>query len=730
MTNQPGEPRKMRDLNQLEYHPKQEKVVDILKDQVQNSDSTFFRLMVSYYFNKLASMMRTNVSIPGRGVIPVNMYCINLAVSGSGKGHSINIIEDQVIHKFRERFLEETFVIKKDESLAKLAVRRANKKGTDPDNEQELLDKEFDEAGEMVFSFDSATTPAVKQMRHKLLMANAGSMNMELDEVGHNLLGNIDVLTTFLELFDLGKTKQKLVKSTKENQRQSTLFGSTPTNMLLFGTPTKLLNGGKEEDGFYEMLETGYARRCFFGYSRNRASSVTNYTADEIYDIFNDVSSANYLAQLADELAQLADPVNFGSTLTMNEDVAKEWINYRLHCEREAQRLSEYEEIRKAELMHRHFKVIKLAGAYAFVDNAMCITEDHLYNAVAMAEESGEAVTSILNRDRPYVKLASYICSIGKEVTHADLIEDLPFYKGSEAQKREMLTLAIAHGYKNNMVIKKEEIDGIDFFSGSSLAETDLASLIVSHSDDITTGYVNADVKFNQLQIFGKEGGHHWVNHHLHNEQNKGGYRDETHCKPGFNLIVLDVDGGTPIQTAQLLLEDYTYIIHTTKSHTAKSHRYRIIMPISHVIELNGEEYKAFMRSVFEWLPFEVDTQIHRVKKWESCKGVVYQNQGNVLDALQFIPKTKKSEEAKVKLAAQGNMTALERWFVNNIEVGNRNNMLLRYAYACIDMGQDDNTIRNNVLGLNAKLAEPLDEHEVITTVLMSASRKLASKTP
>ena len=39
--------------------------------------------------------------------------------------------------------------------------------------------------------------------------------------------------------------------------------------MLLFGTPAKLLDGGATESLLMEMLEMGYARRCFFGFSRN-----------------------------------------------------------------------------------------------------------------------------------------------------------------------------------------------------------------------------------------------------------------------------------------------------------------------------------------------------------------------------------------------------------------------------------------------------------------------------
>jgi hypothetical protein len=273
-------------VDKFNFHPTTEKLVEILCNKTQNQDKTFFRMMVAYFLAKVASMMRVHVKIEGIGTIPVNAYVINLATSGSGKGRSISILEDQVLGNFREAYLGTTFPHIAMETMSKLSIRRANlnKNSPGPDVELERLELEFESAGNMVFSFDSGTSAAVKQMRHKLLLAGSGSMNMEIDEIGSNLLGNMDVLNAFLELYDMGKIKQKLVKHTKENARTSELFGSTPTNMLLFGTPTKLLNGGRVEEEFHEMLDTGYARRCFFGFSKYKttAKKPTAYPVSSI----------------------------------------------------------------------------------------------------------------------------------------------------------------------------------------------------------------------------------------------------------------------------------------------------------------------------------------------------------------------------------------------------------------------------------------------------------------
>ena len=502
------------DLSKAKHHPTSEKLVQILINKTQNDNPAFFRLLIAYYFAKMASMMRIGINTPDRGTIPINMYCVNLSSSGTGKTYSNNIIEEQIIHKFKHDFLNQTFPLAAHENLGKLGTQRAHKHKEDPDEWIEKVTKEFHSLGPLAFSFDSGTAPAVKQMRQKLLMANIGSINMEIDEIGTNLLNQTEVLGTFLELFDVGKVKSKLIKNTKENARSEDIDGKTPANMMLYGTPSKLLNGSKTEEEFVSMLETGYARRCFFGFTK-RNKKLTDYTAEELYEMLTDDSSDSFLEDFAEKLADLADYVNFGRDIAVPKDIALLNLEYRLRCEEIAESLKEHEEVPKAELAHRYYKVLKIAGAYAFIDGNLEITEDNLYAAIRLAEDSGEAFKRILTRERNYVKLAKYISSVGKEVTQVDLVEELPFYKGSESTKRELMALAIAYGYKNNIVIKRSISDGIEFFEGESMEETNLDKMIISYSTDITRDYLNEEVPFDQLHRLINSIGYHFTNHKL-----------------------------------------------------------------------------------------------------------------------------------------------------------------------------------------------------------------------
>ncbi len=714
----------MKTVDEMQHHPLSEKLVNVLCEQTENTNPMFFRIQVAYYFTLVASMMRASVSTLDRGEIPINLYAVNLATSGAGKGHSTNLMEEKVLHLFRDRFKDETFQLLADTNLPKLALKRANRKSVDPDEELVRVTKEFEKQGELLFSFSEASsTAAVKQMRHKLLMADAGSLNFQMDEVGSYLGGNAEVLVAFLELYDMGTIKPKLKVNTTESVRGEEIVGKTPTNMLLFGTPSKLLDGGKTEQEFYDMLETGYARRCFFGYSR-ASTKVMGRTPEEVFERLTATNSNTVLEEVANHLEALADMINVRKKLVMTKDTSLVLIEYKLRCEKEAASYPEHEEIKKAEISHRYFKALKLAGAYAFVDDSPEVTLGHLYAGIKMAEESGDAFRRVLTRDKPYVKLAKFIASVNREVTQADLVEELPFYRGASSQKQEMLTLAIAYGYKNNIIIKKAFSDGIEFLRGETLKETDLNQMVVSYSDDIATGYRNERPAFDQLYRMTQAQGMHWVAHHLN-----GGHRNEENCIAGFNLVVIDVDGGVNMSTAKLLLKNYKFLLYTTKRHTDDEHRFRIVLPINYELEMDAKDYKEFMAHIYDWLPFDVDKGTNqRARKWLSHDGHYEYNDGELLDALPFIPKTSKNEERKSLLDSQQSMDNLERWVINNIGDGNRNNMMLRYAMILLDGGFDFEGIRAKVVELNSKIADKLDEAEIMSTIMITVAKTLSKR--
>lgn len=713
----------MKSYAEMDYHPLTEKLVDVLVKKTQYKNPLFYRIQVGYYFSLVASMMRCSINTPDRGDIPVNMYAVNLSPSGTGKGFSTNIIESEVIHQFRNRFLEGVFPVVAEENLNRIAIQRAGRKGIDPAEELPVVVKEYESLGTLLFSFSEATEAAIKQMRHKLLMGNAGALGFSVDEIGSNLLSQVDALSTFLELYDVGLVKAKLIKNTKDNIRNEEIVGRTPANMLLFGTPSKLLNGGQTEEEFNSLLETGYARRCYFGFNENN-HEFKPQTKEEVLAMMMDNSSSVYLSEIADKLEALANVVNIRKELTMSEATCLTLIQYRLDCEEAAHKLPEHMDIKKAELSHRYFKALKLAGAYAFVDGSDEVTEEHLYYAIKLAEDSGVAFDRIMNRPKPYERFAKYVCTAGTELTQADLVANLPYYKGSVSQKNELVNLAISYGYKNHYIIKRYYVDGVEFFKGETLKPTNLNKIIVSLSTDLAYGYEAHYAPFNELGNLTGSLGYHWANHHF-----LDGHRTGENAIAGFNMLVLDIDGTADIAAVRTLMAGYTYHLYTTKRHTEAAHRFRLCLPINYTLKLSGDEYKEILNNVISSLPFQVDEGANqRERKWLSHNGHSEFNDGELFDILPFIPQTARNDQRIESMKSQEDLDNLERWVLNNTGDGNRNNMLLRYGMILVDFGMDATEIQGKIIELNDKMPDKLSVAEIASTMMISISKAIAKK--
>lgn len=709
------------DSSQFTHHHAIEEILEILCTKVQNDDRPFFRVLTAHTLMQMAATMRATLSTKDRGEIPINGYTLALSTSGAGKGHSIGILEDGFCRGFRNHFSEITLPAIAENHLWKLAMKRAAIKGTEEQDEYAALEREFVDAGAYPHSFDSGTSPAVKQVRQKLLLASIGSINLQIDEIGNNLIGNTEVLNTFLELYDQGKVKQKLTKNTAENKRTQEIEGKTPANMLLFGTPSRLLDGSSVENHFYSFLDAGYARRCIFGMGYPLPASE-NKSAKEIFDSLVNPQNEAQINKWATHFTALADETKHNWIIDVPDDISIQLIEYKMFCEQRANRMSEFAEIQRAEMKHRYFKAFKLAGALAFVDEATELYEDTLNSAIKLVEESGEAFQKLLKRERAYAKLARFIAGSDEELTHADL-DELPFYPKASAQRNQIISEATAWGYKNHIVVKKTFSDGIEFFSGEALKETSLDAVSLSFSDDFAYGYEPVEVAFDELHKLTQADGYHWCNHSFKNQ-----HRSEDTTIQGFNMVVLDVDEGTTLEAVHELLEDYTYMTHTTRRHTDDEHRFRLILPMSYQLKLDKIDYREFMKNVYSWLPFKVDTStIDRSRKWmTNPKGKYHYNiTEQLLDVLPFVPKTSRNAEYNQRNKELQSLDNLERWFAERIANGNRNNQMLKFAMALADSGMGYGEVETKVLAFNDKLKEGLPDDELRKTVLVTVAKKL-----
>lgn len=283
--------------------------------------------------------------------------------------------------------------------------------------------------------------------------------------------------------------------------------------------------------------------------------------------------------------------------------------------------------------------------------------------------------------------------------------------------------MATAYGYKNNVIIKRTVTDGIEFFEGESLEETSLEALRLSFSQDAAEGYEPIDDgKFADLDKLVTAENYFFTSHHFDKK-----YRHGNNAIPGFNLLVLDIDGETTIETAQVLLKDYMYLIYTTKSHTDLKHRFRIILPLSHMVKLGVREHSEYMENVFEWLPFNCDPSTKDITRKWACNPAaeIFTNDAPLLDATLFIPQTKKSEQIKSEISEHTDLTHLESWFMRETKEGNRNQMLLKYGLVLKDARYDIEAIRLKIDEFNAKLENPISDQEISRSIMITIARRM-----
>jgi hypothetical protein len=166
-------------------------------------------------------------------------------------------------------------------------------------------------------------------------------------------------------------------------------------------------------------------------------------------------------------------------------------------------------------------------------------------------------------------------------------------------------------------------------------------------------------------------------------------------------------------------------MIYTTKSHTAANHCFRIVLPMKYKLYLNAEDYSAFMKNIYEELPFTLDEQTKDIaRKWLTNNGTVITNTGELFDPRMYIPNTSKNQDRQENYKKYGDTDAVTRWFLQKIQPGNRNAMLFKYGMLLKDQKKGIDEIKSKVLDLNSKLKNPLSLAELTKTVFTSIEAK------
>lgn len=692
-----------------------EDIAEILSVSTRVEDKSFFRLFGAFYLTKLASNMGTKVLTKDRGEVVVNLYGVGLASSGFGKGRSLGIIEENIMGGFTERFTNHLLPTIAEKHITQLATVRSVKGNSSFDEEYHNAIEEYKNCGEYMYTAGEGTPAAIKQYRHKLLLAGIGAVNFVIDEIGSNIEKNADVIELGLELYDQGKVKDKMTKNTAESKRIKQIVGKTPMNLLMFGTPSKLFDDGKSEKAFMDFLDAGYARRSIFAYCQIGTEFDDSITAEEIYKRTVDASIVTKMEWLNDYFGSLAIEELANKTIIMEENENLELIRYQLDCERRASLMSRFDEIERAEMVHRYFRVLKLATAFAFLDQSDVIRLSDISEAIALVEESGIAFNKIMERDKSYMTLAKYIAESRNELTHADLSEKLPFYPKGSGQRSELMMLAKAWGFKEGILIKTNSVEGIEFISGETLMETDVALMRISASRSLNEGYKSFQINFNELHKILCQKDSYWINHNL-----EGDKALEKECVEGVNLVSFEVNSKDFDSSRFVeLFKDYKYLIRETGETS-----YEVILPLNYTLGLTEEEYKLFIENFLLWLPFKPKVVFQdRLTRKLGYQGNHSYNEGILVDVIPFIPNTAKNDVFKNNINQLTAQSSLERWFANKISIGNKSDVIKEYVNYLADFGEGLAEVSEKAHKFNNATLYPITSVDLDSSIIRELAR-------
>ncbi len=709
----------------------------VMCKKTRNNEPEWFNICGAYQFTKIASLMNTWVDAGVLGKHTVNFFGINLAGSGFGKGYAKKVFETQIEHRFKKRYLDVLQPSVSEQNLRDLASRRAAVKSSDVDEELDKVIREYNSKCESVVTYDfpSGSPEGAKQYREAVLMAGIGALNMESDEIGSNIQSPQvkDLIDLFLQFYD-GKVSPKLIKNSKDQKRSGTIDGWVHANMLLFGEPMALLDGGSNEETFDKLNDTGLGRRCFYGYCDKRKEPIELTVAERLAEL-KDTSADTALTKIAVHLEKLATMPNYNVTVNIPDDTLHLLIEYQIYCEQEASGYKSTQTVQIKEAEGRFFKTMRFAAGLAWLDLKNEMGMEHLEAAIKLAQESKISLDHMLNQDPIHARLAKHLVEVAKECTYTELSEDLKYFPATAVKQKDIIKNCIAWGHRNNVIVKRKIIDDIDIISAEALQVTDLNNLHFSFSTQFGEGYApyKGPISFSNFYKLVHNTNTNFCTHHF-----VEGNRMQTNAIRGFNMIVLDVDEGWTVEQARTFLKDFTYLIYTTKSHQVKSDknpnacdRFRIVIPTSHFLKMDKEEFKEFMKNVHESIPFTLDECSSDIsRKWSTNKGCeYYYNHAELFDVLPFIPKTKKNDERIERHKTISGCDGIERWFLTKIlEDGERNNHFQRYGYMLLDGGYDFVSAQIKVRELNSKLNEPLDEDELTTTIWKSMQKHVSKK--
>jgi len=655
--------------NELTKHSALDPQLNQFTQQVVNAipfQTVHERLKVAVAVSQLtafASQFKRNILLWDDSTkVPLNS--ITFIVKGSGYGGDSSVNAARKCFKSGYELIES----ERKSRAIKLAIRAATNAGEETPTESSV----YRDYMNPIPPIDVMVTTEPGLIQHindigKLELSAPYLYSGEFsDELAYNpdMTTNIKVIS---ETYDLGI---KQAKYTKGAEFRSGAIEGEPVSALFVGSPGHILYDDATRRKFDVAFMSKLARRSFFCYVPEKIPEpVFDSVAEMIqYEESIEVEAKQARASMQNTVLDIArfGVATSGKPITTTAEVFELFTTYKRYNADYVDSLpnpeSTYALIRK----HLQWKALKLAGAYALIDKSDSVELHHYIDAIRICEVFDQDMIQFEHdlSKSAHERLSDYLQSIididGKSSINTHDIKKMGFSTStSQAKLQELVNLAAGYDQEGiyqltnkstsisySKIIKTDtitisyiEVDNTQV--NAAVASGDEVAIAAAKQHVASTaakGYQTAETTFPELADL-LAGDYAYTPFKLRN-----GTRGKDNIEGGAKWLTLDVDKSImSAEEAHFMLSSINHHIALTSDAT-NHYKYRILIELDSVVELDAKEWKRFYLNVAEDFGLRVDPLPQSQAFFSYSGRTIYTNlEGDSLSTRDYVMKAKET---------------------------------------------------------------------------------------
>lgn len=537
-------------------------------------------------------------------------------------------------------------------------------------NEKELaLARELDAQPRSLMPLSNAlsTVPGLLQNLNNFKAEGIGLPNIVVDEVATAIAVNPDFIPNVevvAQLFDDGDCKVKVLKDTEMQSEEVKGMGITA---LFVGSEKGILDDPITLRKFILEFISKLGRRAYFIYPEFEDIDDAEFTTIDDYlnlKVAEEEVQVDYAEKIKQRTGAIAAQklMNDINTMKLSEDAMRLWKVYEAYCKAIADEIEEDFEAEKLEQEHRHWKMIKLAGAYAVWNDKEEITVQEVKEAIYSVELTGKDLQKFMIKAKReiYEVMVDYFSKNTMPLSTHDMI------KKGWIKNRSNLVHIIMNA--NSMLAGKGTVeligDEVSFqaFNFLNKDSSQFACFKMLPKMEIEKTMEDSGLSREEAKTIEKTKRGYLINDEYTYKETtweklanlmvndtaytpfkfNDGRRGKDNIGSPARFIVLDVDESdeTYNEVADRL-DEYMFHIATT-SDSSNPYKFRVILPFDIEVDLDRTKWKEFYAMVGMQLDLNID-KLPQSQIFYGFSGsqIISNNEGDLFEASKIIPEIK-----------------------------------------------------------------------------------------